>query len=304
MRDVSLSSAIEGYLLYADARRLSPHTISDYSNTFRRFLAFAGDIPIGDVTPNDVRSFLSSLSHLSKKTLLNYHTGLSALWSWALGEGIVTSHIVRQVAKPDPEKPAIKPYTRQDIQAMLLACDYSKSYLRGSIECRNKRPTALRDRAIVLVLLDTGLRASELGQLALDDWDRRNKRLFVWGKGSKQRIVYISPPTSQAIWRYLASRGTDSRFLFCTSQGKQFDRNNLRHLIEGLGRRSGVTNAHPHRFRHTFAIQFLRSGGNAFTLQRLLGHSTMEMVRTYLKLSAQDDSDVFRNASPVSNWRL
>jgi site-specific recombinase XerD len=78
----------------------------------------------------------------------------------------------------------------------------------------------------------------------------------------------------------------------------------LCHLIIRLGRRAGIPNANVHRFRHTFAINFLRNGGNAYTLQRLLGHSTLDMVKTYLQLAQQDDSDNHRRASPVANWRL
>jgi site-specific recombinase XerD len=78
---ITFSQALEGYLLYADARRLSPHTIADYTNTFRKFQAFLGDDPpIASITADHVRAFFVCLDHLSKKTTLNYHTGLSALW--------------------------------------------------------------------------------------------------------------------------------------------------------------------------------------------------------------------------------
>jgi integrase/recombinase XerD len=78
----------------------------------------------------------------------------------------------------------------------------------------------------------------------------------------------------------------------------------LLQLIRRLGDRAGVNHAHPHRFRHTFAINFLRNGGNAFVLQMLLGHSTMEMVKRYLALAQADAQATHRRASPVANWRL
>ena len=152
---VSLSDALEGYFLYADARRLSPHTVADYANTFRRLQDFLGeDPPMDSITPGQIRSFLAARSHLSKKTLLNYHVGLSALWTWAMEEGLVSEHILKRVDRPRPEQKVIKPYTKEDIQALLAACDYSSPYSRpGKRECRNRRPTALRDRAIILVHL-------------------------------------------------------------------------------------------------------------------------------------------------------
>ena len=305
---ITFSQVLEGYLLHADARRLSPHTIADYTYTFRKFQIFLDDDPpINSITPGQVRSFFASLNHLSKKTLLNYHVGLSALWTWAIEEGLVEHHIIKKLKRPKPEDPAIKPYTREDIEAMLAACSHSQSHtLRSIRNHRRARATALRDRAIILALLDTGIRASELCRIAIQDVDKRNKRIFIWGKGAKERTVYIDASTSRAIWRYLTSR-PDARPddpLFANHLDRPLTRDALRHLISRLGERAGIPNANVHRFRHTFAINFLRNGGNAYTLQRLLGHSTMTMTKIYLALSAQDDSDNHRHASPVANWRL
>ena len=164
---------------------------------------------------------------------------------------------------------------------------------------RNPRP-------IILTLVDTGVRASELCSITIADVDKRNKRIFIWGKGAKERIVYIDASTARAIWRYLTIR-PDARPddpLFVTREGRPLNRHSVRLLIGRLGRRAGIPNANVHRFRHTFAINFLRNGGNAYTLQRLLGHSTLKMVKTYLALAAQDDSDNHRRASPVANWHL
>jgi len=305
---ITLSQALEGYLLHADARRLSPHTIADYTNTFRKFQQFLGADPsLAAITADQIRAFFASCDHLSKKTLLNYHTGLSALWTWATDEGFVEHHIVQKIKRPNPEKPAIKPYTRDDIEAMLTACNQTEPYTRpGKRPCRNTRPTALRDKAVILVLVDTGVRASELCRITIQDLDKRNKRVFIWGKGAKERIVYIDASTTRAIWHYLTTR-PDARpddHLFVTQQGRPLSRDRLYHLINSIGARANIPHANVHRFRHTFAINFIRNGGNAYTLQRLLGHSTMEMVRTYLALAAQDDSDSHRQASPVANWHL
>jgi site-specific recombinase XerD len=82
------------------------------------------------------------------------------------------------------------------------------------------------------------------------------------------------------------------------------DRNTIRHLLVNLGTRAGVSNVHPHRFRHSFAILSLRAGMDVFTLQRLLGHSSLDMVRHYLDIVEADVSEAHRRASPVDNWRL
>lgn len=308
-KQLTLSQAIEGYFIAAHARRLSPHTLSDYDNTFRRLEQFLGrDPPLGDLTAADVRAFLNSQNGLSAKTLLNYHTGLSALWTWAVKERLVERHILRDVDPPKPEQRAIVPYTQADLQAMLDACDRSQAYVRpGKRKCDHERPTALRDRAILILLVDTGMRASELCRLRIADLDLKNHRVRVMGKGRKERSLPISPRTSQVLWRYLATRDDAQRqaaFLFTTRTGQAISRFNLRHTLRRIGDRAGVPGATVHRFRHTFAIQFLRNGGQIFALQRMLGHATLDMVQRYLAIAQADVERAHQDASPVANWRL
>ena len=82
------------------------------------------------------------------------------------------------------------------------------------------------------------------------------------------------------------------------------NKNALRLIMARLGKKSGVKNCHPHRFRHTFAITYLRSGGDLFTLQSLLGHSTLDMVQHYARIAEIDVEQAHRRASPADNWRL
>jgi len=88
-----------------------------------------------------------------------------------------------------------------------------------------------------------------------------------------------------------------------TAEGQPLDRVGLGKLILRIGQRAGVINAHPHRFRHTFAINFLRNGDNAYALQMMPGHSTMEMVKRYPALAQANVEVAHRQASPVANWR-
>lgn len=132
------------------------------------------------------------------------------------------------------------------------------------------------------------------------------RHLVVMGKGRKERMLPISAPTLQAIWRYTAARDdmpADAP-LFATQGGGPLDRQQLRHLLDRLGRRAAIPDVHPHRFRHTFAITFLRNGGDIYSLQKLLGHTTLDMVKRYLSIAQADVEAAHRNASPVANWKL
>ncbi len=128
---LTFSQALAGFELHIQARRLSIHTQADYFNTFRKFAGFLGqDPPLSKITPKDVETFLAEQDHLSKKTLLNYHTGLSALWTWAVDDGLVNVQILHKVAPPRPEQRDIQPFSEVDIRAMLNALNHSRTYTR------------------------------------------------------------------------------------------------------------------------------------------------------------------------------
>jgi site-specific recombinase XerD len=324
MKSITVSQAVEGCVLEKRAKQLSAHTVADYRNAYRKFLDYVDpDTPLADITPELVKRVLADLSKpqpapagaaprpakpLSKKTILNIHTALSALWTWAVEAGYVTEHILRAVPRPKPEQRTIDPLSEEDIRTLLNACNRSRTYNRpGKRECNNQRVTGLRDRAIILLLVDTGVRASELCNLAVADVDFKNNRITVMGKGDKERTLPISASTGRALWKYLNAERVDDTFthrLFTTTEGKPLDRKVLLKLLKRLGQKVDVHNCNPHRFRHTFAISFLRNGGNAYALQMALGHATLAMVNKYLALAQADLEAAHKTASPVANWQL
>lgn len=306
-----LSEAIEGFL-YSKAVTSSPHTISDYRNTLRQWLEYIDDQPVNMVTSNDVHRFLYFLKverKLKPKTVRNAHTGISAFYTWAEQE-LGIEHVIRgKVAAPKANQPEIVPLSKRDVRDLLMAMDRTDVWETGRRRpARSQRPTRLRDKAIVLVLLDTGIRAQELCDLRIEDVDLQAGAVQVRaGKGDKGRTVYLGHVAKEALWRYLSKR-PDKRSdepLFMTSRRGPMDRSALRRMLASAGQRAEIPETvGPHRFRHTFAINYLRNGGDIFTLQRLLGHSSMEMVRRYLAIAEVDIAEAHRRASPADNWRL
>jgi site-specific recombinase XerD len=198
--ELLLSQAWGGYLINAEARSLSQNTINDYGRTFERFLKWRGDVTVDQVTKSDIERFMRSLNGLSKKTKLNYHIGLSALWTWLIDEQLIEVHIVRQVKAPKPAEPEVVPFTEQDVQLLLASVEMSKPYKRlGQLEpCSHSNPNALRNRTIIYVLLDTGMRASELCALTVKDVDLRNREIeIIEGKGGN-RGRSIAPPKQRS----------------------------------------------------------------------------------------------------------
>lgn len=303
-----LSKIIDGYLLSLSARHLSEHTIGDYTRTLRKFAGFlVTDPPVHEITGQHVQLFLASHKDLSNKSLLNYYIGLSALWTWLVREGFCAENIVRKLTPPKPEKKEVVPLTQEEVKAIMSALNRSRVYQRDGQAVDHALGSMERNRAIILLMLDTGLRASELCDLKVEDVDNRNNRIFVrMGKGMKERMLPFSPRTGQMIWRYLASRKETEPgdALFVSKLNRAMNRTKLAEMFASIGRRAGVANFHPHRLRHTFAIQYLRNGGNAYTLQAMLGHSSLDMVKHYLRLAQTDVDTAHRRASPVDNWRL
>jgi site-specific recombinase XerD len=200
-----LSKAVEGFMLAAAARGLSDHTVLDYQNTIKKLVAFLeGDPVIAEITVSQIREFLAGQSErISNKTLLNYHTGLSALWKWALDEKLVTENIVRNIPAPKPEDRRIIPFTEAEIKLLLGALERSKPYTRpGKKLSDHAIPGVERNRALAFLLIDCGLRATELCELTIQNVDIRNHRVLVMGKGSKERLIPFSARTGQALWRY------------------------------------------------------------------------------------------------------
>lgn len=295
-----LSDAISGYWLEKKVN-LSSSTIRDYQLTFDRLLSFLGDVPFANIVADDVRRFLAHVQvehDLGRKTLANHWIALSSLSSWAETEYDLP-HIIRgKVKRPRYQPAAIEPFELEEIKLLVDAATYTVEYTtRGGHIAKNRKPLALRDIAIVYVLVDSGLRASELCDLQVKDYDQRRGRLHVrHGKNDKSRFVPLGQTSRAAIDEYLRTRKkikpTDP--LLSTRTGTHLDRCNLGNLLEKLGEAAGVHGCNPHKFRHTMAINFLRNGGNVFLLQELLGHASLEMVQRYARVAERDINQAAR----------
>jgi site-specific recombinase XerD len=214
---------------------------------------------------------------------------------------------MQNVDRPHPEVRIISPFSKEEVDRMFLSLDHSREYTRqGKKACTHRVPDHRRNKAILLLLLDTGIRASELCGLRFKDFiDYSHIRVF--GKGSKERILTLSPATITAIEDYVQNErpvvNGISSYVFVTKNSTHLKSDDLYHRILKICERAGI-HAHPHRFRHTFAINFLRNGGDIYTLQAILGHSTLEMVKRYLSIANIDVEMAHKKASPVICWSL
>ncbi len=322
---LKLSKAISGFLQFKTAEALSPTTLVSYEHHLRRFLAHQGDMDVDQVSSENIRKFLAWLrteytparfsgktQPLSPKTLRNQWITLCAFFTWLHREFELVSPM-RTIPGPKFEVAPITPFTKEQVETLLKVAEYcQEAQTTRRKKFAMKRPTARRDKAIIVFLLDTGLRASEFCALRMADVDPKGKVSVRHGlaggaKGGKGRTVFIGKSTRSALWRYLAQRfDTDDPDapLFAQKSGRAYNKTALGHLVRYLGNRAGISQCHPHMFRHTFAITYLRSGGDVFTLQALLGHATLEMVQHYARIAEVDIAEAHRRASPTDHWHL
>lgn len=220
-----LSKATEGFLPEKVAAGRSPKTTQQYRYVLERFKGFVGDGNVEDLSTEDVRRFLAWLrtdykaqrfsgdaKPVSDKTVLNFYIALSSFWSWLVSEGLAEHNVVWTLPTPKAPLPVVEPFTKDEIVALVKACNETRQWhTRSGRITRSRRPTANRDKAIVLMLLDTGLRASELCGLLRKDVDLGDGSAVVRrGKGGVERIVYLGRRTRRVLWRYLAEREEDA----------------------------------------------------------------------------------------------
>ena len=284
------------------------------------------------VTTADVNRFLNHLQEdlgLSSKTVLNAWTSLSSLWTWAENE-TGTKHVMRgKIKRPVYRRPQVEPFTEDEVRKLLDALEHMQAWDRAhAVHVQGERPTAVRDRAMLLMMLDCGLRVSELTGLDVSDYDPKRGQITIrHGKGDKKRVISIANTARQAMWKYLKGRakpdpstphrqtnasaplrmtvtGAEEPLFVSSSTGGRLDRTAVRAIVMRAGARAGVAKAHPHRFRHTFAVNFLRNGGNPLALQDILGHEKLDTVRIYVKLAEMDLVKAQLGASPADRWAL
>jgi integrase len=280
---LTLKQACEGMIHYKTAAGKSPHTILDYRNTFKKLLLyFPKNPPLASLTRADLIAFFAWLQEgfeaepdgaaprgkfrLSVKSVLNMHTNLSALWTWAVNEGLVEKNIIRTIDPPPVAEPNMVPLTKEDVASLLKACDVSRTW-KTRVGKTSTRPNANRDRAIFLTLLDTGMRSGELCGIRFADINFTNNSIEVSGKGprgGKKRTVYFGKRVAQALWRYLQPRLETIRpedRVFTLVKGvyeNNMTRDRLLKIVKRIGEQAGVADVHPHRFRHTFGRPFGR----------------------------------------------
>lgn len=287
----TLESVRQEYLLAKMLEGLTSQTLGAYEEKTGRFTAYlqkAGVADIAQVTAGEIRGYLGGLTATCGPVTIGiHHKCLRTYFRWLLLNEYLDSDPMEKVPKPREPHPYPHVLSEAELQRLLKVA----------------RPSP-RDYAALLVLIDCGVRASEFLALSLEDLDLRSRRLVVrCGKGQKGRVTYFSDLTARALARWLAVRPESySDALFLSQYREPFTRSGVLQLVNRLGRKAGIEGKRvsPHVLRASCATCFAKSGGDAHSLARLLGHSSTRMAEHYVAMAGEDVAEVHRRCSPVA----
>lgn len=277
-RTIPISEAIELFLLDCKARRLTKASIKFYTSKLQKFVDWFDGESLHEINSTNCKRFMVSNQDYSSKYQHNLARALKTFLKFCHAEGLMG-----EVTFPMPrlEKKILPAFTKTEVRAIVTACERE------------------RDKAIVYTLLDTGLRASELCGLRVEDFDSNGTITVHLGKGQKSRVVPISSKTVKVIKKFLL--GKDTEALFPSDKGGSLTPNGLAQLMDRLRQRTGIEHLTAHTFRRTFAIECLRNGMNVHVLAKIMGHSDIQVLKQYLDLVEDDLISAHLQASPVSN---
>ncbi|MBA7677465.1 Tyrosine recombinase XerC [subsurface metagenome] len=203
---------------------------------------------------------------------------LKAFSSWLNAEGYITQNTLKNLKLPKAPLKIIEPLTPEEIKRIMT--NISKD-----------TPTGSRNYAILVTLLDSGLRESEAAKTTLSHINFQDGYIKVMGKGRKERIVPMGKHVQMILFSYIDKirpkpLDLDCNQLFLSRSGKPITPNTIKLVFSRLAKKSGVNRLHAHLCRHTFAINYLLNGGDIFSLKEILGHSTLDMVNHYLHFTS------------------
>lgn len=310
-----LERAVDNWLADGRSQGHSARTLSNRRHMMSKFIWWIvneeeAEPALESLSPARIRSFLTYLREerpdgrfgsdtpqarrtARPSTVDTYFRCLRAFVNFCIPEGLLTETPLKNVKPIRVPKDQVKPFSDDQVEALLAAARQTRA--------------PERDVAILSLLLDTGMRVSELCGLTVGDFDRTDGELSVLGKGNKWRSVFMGARARRALWRYVEAErksAGEQEPLFVgvggNRRGEGMTPSGVFQMVQDAGKKARITGVRcsPHTCRHYFATTFLRKG-NLIELQELLGHTDLTMVRRYAAPAKADLKTAHRKASPL-----
>ncbi len=316
----TLRAAIDDFLLDRESRNFSPKTLVQHRTSLSHLANFLETqhkvTHLAMIEAVHLRAWLIFLAKepgirgktripRTTRTCRWYAQSMKAFCNWLMAEQYIEENPAERVELPKLEKPLIRIIEFEEFEKLLAACAAPQE--KGFIADRN----AARNRAILWVLWDTGIRVGELCDLRLSNFDRRQGTLIVFGKGRKERRVALGRNALRALLYYLdrwrqdaeelgAIGNQNEEHVFLSEGGEALTIHGIEMLFKRLRGRTGIKGKRvsAHIFRHTFAVRYLMLGGDIFSLQELLGHEDISTIKNYMHLNDVNVQAQKRKFSP------
>lgn len=315
MSHAKLDMLIDYYLGDMERRGCTQDSVTTNRKALRRFCKYIDpetkQFPLTEVSEEIVEGYVSGMQHrsvrwqdhprrnqeagpLSPFTIRKEVRILKGFGTWLKQEGF--ENPFGGLVVPKEPKRLVKVLNDEEIDRILKSIN-------------PQTPIGSRLYGIVLFLLDSGPRIGEVANARLSDLNLETRQIRIVGKGDKERIVPFGTRTGKAFLNYIhLHRPTplvpENEHLFLSMDGMPMTRHSLESMLGRLKRTSGVERLHGHLFRHTFAVKYLMNGGDLLTLQRILGHESLEVTKRYLSLSNAQVQLRYDSYSPVDRMSL
>lgn len=297
-----LTAIRDEFSFHCQCRKLSPKTVSNYTKQINYLLCFLEKeksiTHIEDVEPKNISEFLLRMSRAGRKA--NYVNDLlkayKVFFRYAFNEGYTAELLTEKIHNVQKPKVIIRTFSEQELKKM---CNYYQGYDYLTI----------RNKVILMLLIDTGIRLSELTGLTEDQI--KHDYIVIHGKGNKERVVPKSPLLSKWLIKFLAVRKSYFTYriipdnIFLSKNGHPLTNSMIDRIVKDAGNACGVApdvRISAHTFRHTYAQFQLKAGLDLYSLSRLLGHESISITQTYL--NGMRDKDILKqaeNTSPLMN---
>ncbi len=316
----TIRAAADDFLLDRESRNFSPKTLLQHRTSLAHLVNFLDKqhqvVCLSQLEAVHLRAWLVFLAKepgkrgksripRTTRTCRWYGQSMHAFCNWLYAEQYIEENPAERVQLPKLEKPMIRIIEFEEFEALLAVCAAPQE--KGFIADRN----AARNRAILWVLWDTGIRVGELCDMRLSNFDRRQGTLIVFGKGRKERRVALGRNALRALLYYLDRWRQDAdeleeignpneEHVFLSEGGQALTIHGIEMLFKRLRQRTGLTGKRisAHIFRHTFAVRYLMLGGDIFSLQELLGHEDISTIKNYMHLNDVNVQAQKRKFSP------
>jgi len=300
--DDDFAENLNAFLADLKMRDRSKYTIDYYQRELRKFMHTLEDqrlkTNLRAITADLIRSgyvtYVYEEKDVEHATIAATLRALKAFLNWAVGRNIIEDNPMNSVKIGTPKAPTIETFTRDQLRDILSQPD-------------PKLFVGLRDLTIMALMIDTGVRVRELCDIKVDDVRFPDAQILINGKNGEDRLVPMQTQTKRLLNRYIKARGASPvEWLFITNEDRQMNRDSVRRRIAKYGRMANIKNVRcsPHTFRHTFAKMSVQNGADIFTLQRILGHKSMDMVRRYVNMFGGDIKEAHSRFSPFENLRI